>query len=123
MIKMTNLYSLTHSKANTKHRLNLYSRLGLGFMLTSVSIILLYLTLVSAVPEGVNTITYISNSTKSLTAGNLINSTFNSSVGPGGYIFTMNLDTTQQNKRWKAYVGNVTGKLTLDDASSYTIFD
>ena len=25
----------------------------------------------------------------------------------GGYIITLNLNTTQQNQRWKAYVGNV----------------
>jgi len=41
----------------------------------------------------------------------------------GGTINTVNLDSTQQNFGWKAYVGNVTGKLTLDDANQNTIYD
>jgi hypothetical protein len=41
----------------------------------------------------------------------------------GGTITTMNLFGITQNPHWKAYVGNVSGKLTLQDASSYTIYD
>ncbi|MFH1400741.1 MAG: hypothetical protein ABIH41_04425, partial [Nanoarchaeota archaeon] len=41
----------------------------------------------------------------------------------GGYIYTVNLNTIQQNSNWKAYVGNITGALTLDDASNSTIFN
>lgn len=41
---------------------------------------------------------------------------------PGGTITTMILDVVQQNPRWKAYVGNLTGVLTLDDASGQSIF-
>ena len=40
----------------------------------------------------------------------------------GGTITTMVLDVIQQNPRWKAYVGNLTGVLTLDDASGQSIF-
>ncbi|MFC1648280.1 hypothetical protein ACFL1B_02365 [Nanoarchaeota archaeon] len=40
----------------------------------------------------------------------------------GGTITTMVLDNTQQNFGWKAYVGNVTGTLTLDDSASQTIY-
>lgn len=40
----------------------------------------------------------------------------------GGYIITLSLNTTQQNYRWKAYVGNVTGTLVLEDASGYNIY-
>jgi hypothetical protein len=40
----------------------------------------------------------------------------------GGTITTMILDVLQQNPRWKAYVGNPTGVLTLDDASGQSIF-
>jgi Na+-transporting NADH:ubiquinone oxidoreductase subunit NqrB len=35
----------------------------------------------------------------------------------------MVLSAIQQNQHWKAYVGNVTGSLTLDDAANYTIYD
>ncbi len=40
-----------------------------------------------------------------------------------GSINTVRINTVQQNTRWKAYVGNVSGRLTLDDASTYTIYD
>jgi hypothetical protein len=41
----------------------------------------------------------------------------------GGTITTLILDALQQNYKWKAYVGNVTGTLTLDDSDGNTIFD
>ena len=34
----------------------------------------------------------------------------------------MRLNSVQKNTRWKAYVGNVTGTLTLDDAQDNTIY-
>lgn len=40
-----------------------------------------------------------------------------------GTITTLVLNTVQQNNNWKAYVGNITGKLSLDDASGNTIYD
>lgn len=41
----------------------------------------------------------------------------------GGSFTTLVLNATQQTPRWKAYVGNVTGRLVLDDATSSSIFD
>jgi hypothetical protein len=41
----------------------------------------------------------------------------------GGSFTTIILNATQQTPRWKAYVGNVTGRLVLDDATSRSIFD
>ena len=41
----------------------------------------------------------------------------------GGTITYLNLNSVQQNPGWKAYVGNVTGTLTLDDANQNTIYD
>ena len=41
----------------------------------------------------------------------------------GGTITTMVLDAFQQNTKWKAYIGNITGSLTLDDSSGNTIYD
>lgn len=40
----------------------------------------------------------------------------------GGTITTIVMDVTQQNNNWKAYVGNVSGVLTLDDANGNTIY-
>ncbi|RME53531.1 hypothetical protein D6783_01790 [Candidatus Woesearchaeota archaeon] len=42
---------------------------------------------------------------------------------PRGTITTLALDAVQQVQQWKAYVGNVTGRFTLDDAQGYTIYD
>jgi len=41
----------------------------------------------------------------------------------GGSFTTLTLNTTAQTYRWKAYVGNITGKLTLADATNKSIFD
>ena len=68
------------------------------------------------------TVTTVSNATKAPDNGTSINST-GSGQSSGGYLFTVILDGLTQNTRWKAYLGNVTGKLTLDDANSFTIYD
>lgn len=41
----------------------------------------------------------------------------------GGSFTTLSLNVTSQTPRWKAYVGNVTGKLMLADANNKSIFD
>lgn len=41
----------------------------------------------------------------------------------GGTFTTLILNATTQTPRWKAYVGNVTGKFELADANDYTIYD
>ena len=61
--------------------------------------------LVYAAPSG-PIVTLISNETKSAAPATKINTT-------GGSITIMRLNATTQNPRWKAYVGNVTGTLTL----------
>lgn len=71
--------------------------------------------LISAEPSG-PTITFISNETKQPASATRINTS-------GGSITTVILNGTTQNMRWKAYVGNVTGTLTLDDAYDNTLFD
>jgi len=38
-------------------------------------------------------------------------------------ITTLVLNAIQQDQHWKAYVGNVTGTLTLDDSNNNTIYD
>jgi hypothetical protein len=68
-----------------------------------------------AAPTG-PTITFITNETKQPSNAAIINTS-------GGSISTVFLNATTQNVRWKAYVGNVTGTLTLDDASDNTLFD
>jgi len=59
-----------------------------------------------------------------------LNQTENASVrqadshtAAGGSFTTLVLNVTSQTSKWKAYVGNVTGKMTLDNANNYTIYD
>lgn len=51
------------------------------------------------------------------------NTTAGSRTDDRGTITTLTLDTIQQDQHWKAYVGNVSGTLTLDDADNWTIYD
>lgn len=60
----------------------------------------------------------------------LYNSTENASsraaaehTAAGGSFTTMVLNVTSQTSKWKAYVGNVSGKLTLDNSNNMTIYD
>jgi len=77
--------------------------------------LLLFLPGASALPSGAS-VTYVSNSTASTgTPGNR--------TDPRSTITTLTLNGVQQDSYWKAYVGNVTGVLTLDDASGNTIYD
>jgi hypothetical protein len=80
-----------------------------------IIIFLINIKLLFATPIGPSII-YNSSETAPPASAAMINTS-------GGSITTMVLDATTQNVRWKAYVGNVTGKLTLDDANNFTIFD
>lgn len=42
---------------------------------------------------------------------------------PRATITSLVFSSLQQDQHWKAYVGNVTGKLTLDNPNNYTIYD
>jgi hypothetical protein len=68
-----------------------------------------------ALPAG-PVINYISNSTATSVSTNR-------TQDEKGTITVITLDSNQQDYKWKAYVGNVTGKLALDDASTKTIYD
>jgi hypothetical protein len=84
--------------------------------IVSVLIILLvqgYLAL--AVPEGAN-VTFNFTETRTPTSAASI-------ATAGGTFTTLLLNGTTQTLRWKAYVGNATGTLTLDDAGGSTIYD
>lgn len=76
----------------------------------------LFLSIVKATPTGPGSLGIISNETSSITNGTQINVS-------GGYIATLNITAQQQNPRWKGFVGNVTGTLSLDDASGSTLYD
>ena len=71
--------------------------------------------LVFALPSapGIN---YISNSSA-------VSGLQNRSADAKGTITTVTLSANQQDYKWKAYVGNVTGKVALDDANGKSIYD
>ncbi|MFH1849929.1 MAG: hypothetical protein ABH879_07155 [archaeon] len=79
--------------------------------------LLLYLLPVIAEPIG-PVVSPVGNSTKVTPT----NESRNESQG-GGYIYTINLAGDEQNPRWKAYVGNVSGSLKLDDADGFTFYN
>jgi hypothetical protein len=68
-----------------------------------------------ALPAGA---TIVSNTTDLPTS-----SAASSLTTAGGSFTTLVINGTYQNARWKAYVGNISGVLTLDDSSNYTIYD
>jgi len=85
-----------------------------------IAILLATLFVASAVftaaePAGV---TILSNTTVTNTPQSAASSTT-----AGGTFTTLILNATTQTLRWKAYVGNVTGTVTLDDATNATIYD
>jgi len=90
------------------------ARATLLALLLMVSLVTLALP-ASADPTGAN---FNSNSTGAIPTNSPSSITNNRST-----ITTVVLSAVQQDSRWKAYVGNVTGSLTLDDASSNTIYD
>jgi len=97
-------------------QINKQRNLHLARILLAMLIVISALSISSmAAPSG-PTVTILANETKTATSAALINTT-------GGTISTVLLNATTQNVRWKAYVGNVTGSLTLDDANDNSIFD
>ncbi|MBI4438380.1 hypothetical protein HY640_00440 [Candidatus Woesearchaeota archaeon] len=92
-----------------------------GGLFASVLFLIVLAAVVYSEPFGA-TITYIANTTKGATNGSIANYT-GGGTSSGGYIFYTNISGTQQNLRWKGFVGNVSGKLTLDDASGNTLYD
>jgi hypothetical protein len=67
-----------------------------------------------AQPTGAN-ITYNSSETKTPAPAQSLNTS-------GGSFTTVILSSQTQNLKWKAYAGNVTGVLTLDDSGNYSIY-
>ena len=94
-------------KTKEKQKIIFGSLIFLGFLLA--------IGLAFALPDK-PAITSISNSTYTNSNSGFINIS-------GGYISKVNLTANFQNTRWKAFVGNVTGKFSLSDAGGSTIFD
>jgi len=86
-------------------------------VLTILSLVILSLSsFVIATPTGSSGINITANETMTLTAGEEINIS-------GGIISKINLTASVKNPHWKAFVGWIDGKYTLDDSSGSTIYD
>ncbi|MEK6968658.1 MAG: hypothetical protein AABX51_08615 [Nanoarchaeota archaeon] len=83
--------------------------------LFGVALIAIIASTVNAVPEG-PTITSFTNSTKVDQNGTV------RTDGKGTINFAR-FNAIAQNKKWKAYVGNITGTLVLQDSDGYNIYD
>ena len=104
-----------------KGRENAFNKLIFSIVLIATAVLSIAIAN-AATPEG-PTVTYVSNSTRAVNASAIVNITGGASLNTsGGYIFAINLNAFQTNSRWKAYYGNVTGTLTLDDAAGSTIY-
>jgi hypothetical protein len=66
-------------------------------------------------PEGAR-VTYVSNSTKNSTTPDPRNDS-------KGTITVVTISAIQQDFKWKAYVGNVSGTLVLKDSADYSIYE
>lgn len=106
---------LSQGKEKEENKTNMKIHNKINIIIFLVVFLIIGIPAVLSLPTAPSVIT-IRNETDSPTAGAIINTS-------GGSITTMVLNATTQNLRWKAYVGNVTGTLTLDDANDYTIFD
>jgi len=87
---------------------------GLCVILIIISFLSL-LKIVTATPTG-PVITVVSNTT-------MLPIMTNRSQDTKGTITTVTLSSLQQDYKWKAYVGNVSGKLTLSGANTKAIYD
>ena len=78
-------------------------------------LVMSFVALAAALPEGPSlSIPASSNRTAANGTGH--------TAGKGSINYAQ-LTATQQNMRWKAYVGNVSGSLVLQDAEGYNIYD
>lgn len=81
-----------------------------------LALLILSLSFLVAAPEGASSIDITSNQTKVAESGTQVNVS-------GGYLAAINITANVQNTKWKAFLGWVNGKFTLDDASGSTIYD
>ena len=96
---------------------NIIRKANLIFLLVLmlISIMVVNKSIVLAAPQGA-TITY------NLTENATVRSP-DSHTAAGGSFTTLILNVTSQTSKWKAYVGNVTGKLTLDNSNNKSIYE
>jgi len=86
-----------------------------GALFVFILALIVFASVAEAEPSGVSITSNSTNYGRTSSPGNR--------TDPGGSITTMVLDAVQQNTQWKAYIGNISGSLKLDDSSGSTIFE
>lgn len=84
------------------------------FLILAIGLFILQIDLTSAAPQGASITNNVTSSGPTYDAENRSDA--------GGTITFMDLTVNQQNSNWKAYVGNVSGTLVLDDSNGNTIY-
>jgi len=80
-------------------------------------IALAFLSLAYAVePSAPTSVQNISTDGPAQSIGSVLNTS-------GGTITTVNIESVTQNPRWKGFVGNVSGRFSLQDSDSFTLYD
>ena len=114
--KLGEILASINKKSETKQALlSINSRRQFLWFVVFIVGIVSFLPLLNAQFVG-PTVVFVNNDSGPATTSTLINTS-------GGTITTVTLNADSQNDRWKAYIGNVSGSLTLDDADGSTIFD
>jgi len=92
------------------------AKIGLLVLFFVALFFFLFFDIVYATPVGPDNVVIESNMTKGSLGAYVLNIS-------GGRVAVINLSSTIQNTRWKAFIGRVTGSFTLDDASGSTVYD
>lgn len=87
-----------------------------GLLVILIFTMAIFAAMMQAVPNPPDTFTNISTTTKTNADG--VNRS-----DERGTITVLQMAVSQQTDNWKAYVGNITGTITLDDSSGETIYD
>ncbi|MBN1793065.1 hypothetical protein JW826_05265 [Candidatus Woesearchaeota archaeon] len=90
-------------------------KLGLLLALVGLLSVSWFFGSVAAVPQGAN-ISVLATDNGTLRSAD-------SHTAQGGSFTTLLLNVTSQTSKWKAYVGNVTGVITLDNINNQTIYN
>lgn len=105
----------TQNSLNIEMKRGFYSTSFISFALPIIlTLIILSSIIVKADPSGAAVVGNWTETSSSAIPDNRSDA--------GGTITTMTLNTLQQNANWKAYVGNISGTLTLDDSTGATIY-
>ncbi len=85
-------------------------------VIAAILVITVLCSVEAANPAGPDTLEVIRNVTKNTTTTKMLNVS-------GGRVVTLEINATVQDVRWKAFVGNVSGKFTLMDPEGAVVFD